>query len=426
MRTHNYSLIILFALLLFSMISFVSFARSSSLIWSIQTVDNNPTNGIPSIALDSKNNPHIAYCSRPTGNIFDIMYASWDGSKWIIENVTCGRGIVSLVLDSNNNPHLTFDDQTGGHLLYAYRNSTSWNIQKVDDEGSDASVALDSSGNPHVAYLGNSMVLKYASRTGSTWDIKIVDPAKSSVDFNIDYGVFLALDSKDDPRILFGYDYLGAGSSTTVKYTQWNNSSGWVTGTVVSNIHEGSFGNLRVDVNGNPHFTYYADAGGKQVLIYASNNGSVWNSQVVETNINYKGPSYLGLDSNNYPYVDYFNSTPNSYLGKLMYSTSNGTAWLTQTIDSNSSLTAGPLIVDSTGMPHLAYLGNSGLSADQNTDIKYAVLAKKDVTATTNPTLVSSLLTPDVALILLISGLLILIGAAIVLYIRRNTRLPKA
>lgn len=68
--------------------------------WSIQPMDTNiSVFGYCPIAVDSNNNPHIA---------FGVMYSSWNGSAWNTERVVGGT-IFGLALDANNNPHILLD-----------------------------------------------------------------------------------------------------------------------------------------------------------------------------------------------------------------------------------------------------------------------------------------------------------------------------
>ena len=178
-------------LLLIAILAFQSILQArANPTWSTQTVDKNGSTGSSSIALDSNNNPHIAYGAYENGyyrNPHYVMYASWNSSEWIIENVTQGGGTIDLALDRNDNPHIIFNDES--RLLYASRNLTGWNIQIVDN-GFSGSLALDSAGNPHIAYLNVGNALKYASWTETGWHIQTIDSSQI-----FQYTLSLALDS---------------------------------------------------------------------------------------------------------------------------------------------------------------------------------------------------------------------------------------
>ncbi len=82
--------------------------------WSIKTVDQKGADGVAFMALDSKNNPHICYIDSygTTQNPDNLMYASWTGSRWNIQNITQGSPD-SFVLDSNNYPLIVYGGDNG-------------------------------------------------------------------------------------------------------------------------------------------------------------------------------------------------------------------------------------------------------------------------------------------------------------------------
>jgi len=63
---------------------------NSQPIWNTQIVDKNATTDREAIALDSNNNPHVAYSDYEYGDYSepsDIMYASLSGQNWTIQTV---------------------------------------------------------------------------------------------------------------------------------------------------------------------------------------------------------------------------------------------------------------------------------------------------------------------------------------------------
>jgi hypothetical protein len=118
----------------------------------------------------------------------------------------------SLVLDSYGNPHISYDDDPSGNLKYASWTGSTWDIQIVDRNkhiSLHSSLALDSYGNPHISYEDNANGnLMYASWTGSMWNLQIVDPIRVAPG---DLGVWgfptsLALDATGTAHISYcGY-----------------------------------------------------------------------------------------------------------------------------------------------------------------------------------------------------------------------------
>jgi hypothetical protein len=90
--------------------------------WSIQIVDTKANVGGSSIALDSANNPHIAYSDYVNSNV-NLMYASWAGSTWNTQTVDSNESVISVVsmaLDSGDNPHLSYFRVHPGQVAYKY------------------------------------------------------------------------------------------------------------------------------------------------------------------------------------------------------------------------------------------------------------------------------------------------------------------
>jgi hypothetical protein len=353
------SILLLLSVLL--ILSFVVQAQADS-TWSVQTVDENG-NGIGlSMALDSKDNPHLCYTAYVNGyyrNPKYLTYASWNGSDWSIQNVTgdVGRvGYSGLALDSNNNPHIAY---SWGKLMYVSWTGEDWSIQTVDPEGGEGSLFLDSTDNPHIVYGGANGALKYAVLKDSNWSIQIVDTEEGleSTRSLFESAPSLALDSNDHPHVIYGYS-TGNGN-TTVKYAMWNGSS-WNSQTVISNA-DVFFGNIALNSRGYPHFTYfnrttYPTING--LLMYASWNGADWNTQVVDSITDEVDPGFLSFDSNNNPQVSYLNDVNHNVV--LMYAEWTGTSWGIQTVDS-SFIVMGfrSMVLDSSGNPCIGYYGGA-------------------------------------------------------------------
>ena len=101
------------------------------------------------------------------------------GGSWNIETVDSSSGSVSIALDSSNNPHIAYGENS---LKYAYYNGSSWSIETVDSVSSGTvynSLTLDSSNNPHIAY-GNT-TLKYAVKSGESWNIKMKESNRNNI-----------------------------------------------------------------------------------------------------------------------------------------------------------------------------------------------------------------------------------------------------
>ena len=424
MRTYGvvgfFCLSILFATLLTAQSVHANYA------WSIQTLDKN-TDGSGFIALDSKGNPRILYGSYENGNYHnpeDLVFASWTGSTWNQQTVTKNVFVLDFKLDASGSPHMIYRTDTMD-IRYASwtQGSALTSFPLADTVGTPNSLALDSSGNPHVACTANGhtvpLVLNYAVWTGSEWNTQTVDKPSQTIDDR----VYLALDSEGNPHILYGYD-IHQNDTTAIKYATLT-GSGWSIQTVMTNIPFQAYGNMVLDSNGFPHFTYWtAEPTNKPIngiLNYASWNGTAWSMQIVASNVDFGlGSAYLALDSHNNPHIDYLDETPDSSTGKLIYTEWTGTTWSSQTIDS-SAYYPGPIVIDSNGKPHVTYGGEPAPLADHTIPLMYAATSGLAPTASPTPP-------PNVGLTLLLPIVIAVIAVltTLIYILKRKQRKGKS
>ena len=139
--------------------------------WHVETIDSGRMIGIStSISIDSTDRPHISYHAWDQYNEKNFLkYTCRDSSGWHIETIDRGGNVGcynSIALDSRDMPHISYYDSEKNDLKYAYKNSFGWRIQTVDskeDVGLYTAIALDSNGNPHISYYDETNNdLKYA------------------------------------------------------------------------------------------------------------------------------------------------------------------------------------------------------------------------------------------------------------------------
>jgi hypothetical protein len=206
------------------------YASLTSTGWEISPID--PASDIPqvcSLALDGNDSPHIASGSFGAPS---VHYFHLGGGGWVDETVD-GTPVfaVSIALDSYDNPHIAYATATLSSLHYASRSMAGWTTEVVDPSSvGDCSLAMDSRDRPHISYrIGGAAItagqvqhdgiifsalgiLKYATKTDSTWDIEIVDQEQLTVHlvgaqtafFGEDKWCSLALDADDSPHISYG------------------------------------------------------------------------------------------------------------------------------------------------------------------------------------------------------------------------------
>jgi hypothetical protein len=361
----------------------LKYASWTGSAWSIQTVDSQGNvGGYTSLKLDSFDKPHICYLEMAPN--FDLKYASWTGSQWEIQTVD-SEGYVgffcSLSLDFNGNPRISYCDTTYINssnvvLKFASWTGSSWNIQNVDaagDVGRFDSLALDSSGNAHISYYdGMNGYLKYASQDGSAWKIQVVDFEGDTG--NVGVSTSLALDSDGLPHI----SYIDEGDSD-LKYA-WHNGSSWSVQVVNSEDENCRTPSLALSPEGYPRISYYSSMFAD--LKYAAVNATSFPTpltppsssvppthlpqisgiQVVDSSTADVGMfTSLALDSHNNPNIAYFNLfRPENT--SVKYAQWTGTKWNIQTVDGGGYIGPFPtLALDSQNKPHIVYRARSML-----------------------------------------------------------------
>jgi len=122
----------------------VKLAKMQNSTWSTLTVVSD-ANDFGNVVLDSFGNPYVIYTlnnAEPGSYNSSIVYASWDGSAWVISTVVPEARIESigfLALDSHNNPHIAYinspsDPRENNSLEYASLIGKAWISQNVDTD----------------------------------------------------------------------------------------------------------------------------------------------------------------------------------------------------------------------------------------------------------------------------------------------------
>lgn len=405
MRVYAFHSTLFMTLLLLTLWSAVPV--QATLSWNVQIVDTNAAgigNGYCPIAVDPNNTPHIAYTRQgyheetQTFAGHFVQYASWNGSGWSIQQVSLGLSgdACDLKLDANSNPHILYGL---GTLTHAGLTGTEWTRQTITSNYVVyASLALDSTGNPHAAY-SDGEALKYASWTGSNWEIQTVDASYSEIGLHLS----LALDSNDTPYIMYftpsSYVDSITGSSVrlvSIKLAILKNSS-WSIEPVLASYNFFAFGNMVLDSKGYPHFLCTQLRSQGFIILHVSWNGFAWNMQTAVSNadLNMGSAGFLALDSHDNPHIIYITSA-----SELMYAHWTGTGWDLQIVDASGRV-RGPcyLAVDSNGTPHISYLANPP-EAGLPSPIVYSMYATPKVTGPMQQSSLTSLLLVSAAVII--------------------------
>ncbi len=134
---------------------------------------------------------------------------------------------------------------------------------------------------------------------------------------------------------------------------------GWVMTTVEENITSfGGYTSLALDGSGYPHISYYDDTWQEQALKYAYWNGSAWVTQTVDSEG--RGGKYTSLalepTAPYTPHISYSRYRDGAD-DDLMYASWDGSAWVTETVDNAELIYDTVLALEPTApyTPHIGY-----------------------------------------------------------------------
>ena len=311
-----------------------------------------------SLALDSNDIYYISFYVKPSGYIaYTRGTEGISGGRVFLYGAIDYEGNVgaynSIALSSNNKMYISYYDIENKNLK-AYLDNKTHIVDDEGDVGRFTSIALDSQNNPHISYRdATNTALKYAKWTGSVWDIHTVDNGGDVGEWSD-----VAVDSQDYPHI----SYYG---NCNLKYARWTGNE-WK----IQNVHidgdVGGYTSIALDDEDHPHISYYDATNGD--LKYAHWTGSEWEIIPVDTGyatvtipiplspVLIKGDvgkyTSIALDSQDYPYISYFDST-NCDL-RCAIRTESG--WDIFLVDSEGNVGSwSSIAIDSKDVPHITY-----------------------------------------------------------------------
>ncbi len=260
--------------------------------------NNTGSSYYPIIAIDQSNRPCITWHDLTPGN-YEVYFARWDGTTWVNSSwipLTSTNGNVSnntgtsyypvIALDSSDNPNLAWYDSTPGNyeIYYAKWDGSSWvtssgavltttnaNISNNSGTSYYPTIALDSSGKPNIVwsdFTPGNYEIYYARWDGSTWltaSGAVLSTTNANVSNNTgtSYYPSIALDSSGNPRIAW---YDSTPGNYEIYYARWNGLA-WVNATGdaitttnpnISNNTGSSYNPIMVlDSSGNPNIVWY-------------------------------------------------------------------------------------------------------------------------------------------------------------------------
>jgi hypothetical protein len=133
--------------------------------WDKVSIDNSEYAGLyPSLALDSKNNPYIAYTYYDNAGVGAVRVAKPDDKgNWGYVSVKNVEGYPSLYLDRSGYPALAFRDYSNNQVEFVRWTGTEWlSTVAGSDPSTNPSLGFDLNGRPHVVYSVSDGQIKYA------------------------------------------------------------------------------------------------------------------------------------------------------------------------------------------------------------------------------------------------------------------------
>jgi hypothetical protein len=346
-----------------------------------------PENGkFPSLALDSKGNPHIAYSrcfendnysascyneADPSRNPHSYGYLGWDGASWkssFFTDLYCMNNNASLVIDHTDQPQIVYSRDHGlnsSYLGYSLWDGSLWNnttTQIYPGIVYYVNLALQKNGDPCISYLRWSEIKHSTAygiwqlHYGCNWSGKDWWNGYSVANLGFSYN-FYGWDLKS----YFHYHSL-ALTDDGIPHISWNgiwndlNHATIVDGsweiTRVDQGKTGAYSSLALDSQNHPHISYHDRENGD--LKYARWDGSNWQIETIDSSGIVGLYTSLALDKDGNPHISYIDETN----GALKYAFWDGSQWIIATIDdSGNSWRWTSLALDDSGFVHISYVG---------------------------------------------------------------------
>jgi hypothetical protein len=260
--------------------------------WFVMTVDRG-ANGC-TLALDSKQRPHISYADYGSGDGAKLHYAHWDGTAWKTQALPLNSGTIaywtSIALDADDHPSLSFYEYRGPRgtdikirLRSVRWSGKEWEVRTVDaDEGSGKvnHMAADARGHLHLAYANVTIgEMRYAYWNGEQWHVETVEGRRQAGEQYLGLSCAVAADRDGNPHVT----YMNA-TRLQQKYAV-RREGRWsihIIDQLAGMTQMFDRSSIAVDDAGQPYISYY-DAG-RGVLKLAHLDGDRWVAEVVEGN----------------------------------------------------------------------------------------------------------------------------------------------
>jgi hypothetical protein len=332
-------------------------AHSQTWTWTTETVDQDGGT-FNSMAIDNEGNVHMGYLS-PDGGGTKYGFRSATTGHWDTMVVDKNNGFVSLALDSKQRPHLCYLPYET--LKYAYWNGTKWQIQEIAPRSGNrefsCGVAVGPDNVPHVTWYqytdtANQLYLhiRHAALKNGEWQAHTLDFARETGKWN-------SVRVDGEGRTYVSYSAFRDGAMRTAV---GDPNGKWVVKTVEDGKSGGNQGttpgmgnSMVLDENGKEHFAYRDE----HSLRYAWPEGDHWRIDVVDPSANpFDNASWvnqrtsLALDSSGWPHIAYETD------GSLKHAWWDGKKWKVQAMGITGAQHRNPsLVISRDNVIYIAY-----------------------------------------------------------------------
>ncbi len=350
-----------------STMTIISMGESDEQKWVIENVNQQEGGLQNSMVLDSYGNPQIAYFTTyyPAIRRQNLIFTWKDNGKWyseIVREVNESYPMPTMAVDSQNNPHVIYCGEINGSdgTYYSKKIKDRWYHESFYDPATSPpdmtlrfSLAIDSFQIPQLAYNDHNMDLKYSFKDNGRWVIETLDT-------NVNEEVELILDSQGSPHIVNSNFEGGLGYA--VKYA-FRNETGWYSEIVEKRLSRSV--SIDVDSFHRPHIAYIDSDGD---LKYSFKDNGRWVIETVEDMNSYlifEDSCSMKLDKTNIPHITYIDL----WNEQLKYAEKTSNGWEISTIffpTHRNDLRSCHLAIDSQGNSHISFFDSS------DSTLKYA------------------------------------------------------
>ena len=257
--------------------------------WHFEIVDSNGGT-FSSIALDSEGNPHICYRASD-GTLYYRFKSDWGWSTPISTGYSGNWIPTAIAIDKKNNAHIAYYTMSEG-VIYLSQGLNGYNFYKEvalsftgpmsSGQYRAISMVLDNQGKPHITvtkFLNDGTYFEYLYKD-TTWHEKELDPPAVRDNWVGRYNS-IATDANGNPNICYYAFYGDSGNfgETSLRYLTKNANGQWNTPQILDtyptlntstypyNADVGEYCSIALDSNGNPCISYYDKL--NKNLIYA-------------------------------------------------------------------------------------------------------------------------------------------------------------